>query len=160
MKNLEDLFLHTLEDIYFAENAILKALPKMAEKADSSQLRQAFESHLKETEGQIERLDKVFNLFGKTASGTECPAIEGIVEEAEEVMSDADDPTVRDAGMISAAQAVEHYEISRYGTLIAWAKQLGQSDAAKLLDEIMQQEYSADEKLTKIAEDGLNRQAA
>jgi ferritin-like metal-binding protein YciE len=160
MKNLEDLFLHHLKDIYFAEKQILKALPKMAKKADSEKLCAAFNDHLKETEGQVERLEKVFKIFDEKAKGETCPAIEGIIEEGEEGIKDSDDPDVRDAAMIADAQAVEHYEITRYGTLIAWAKQLGKNDAAKLLQETLDQEYEADRLLSKLAEGQLNKEAA
>ncbi len=160
MKSLEDLFIHLLKDIYYAEKQILKALPKMAEKADSAELRKAFQHHLKETEGQVDRLEKVFALCDRKPVGETCPAIKGILEEVKEMMQDAADPDVLDAGMIADAQAVEHYEISRYGTLIAWAKQLGMSDAAKLLSQTLEQEYNADQALTKLAESRLNREAA
>ena len=125
LKSLKDLFVHLLKDMYYAEKQILKALPKMAKKADSDELRQAFEHHLKETEGQVDRLEQVFELCGIKAAGKSCPAIKGILEEGAEGMKDAKDPDVLDAGMIADAQAVEHYEIARYGTMIAWANQLG-----------------------------------
>jgi ferritin-like metal-binding protein YciE len=160
MKSLEDLFIHLLKDIYYAEKQILKALPKMAEKADSAELRKAFQHHLKETEGQVDRLEKVFALCDRKPVGETCPAIKGILEEGKEMMQDAVDPDALDAGMIADAQAVEHYEISRYGTLIAWANQLGMSDAAKLLSQTLEQEYNADQALTKLAESRLNREAA
>jgi len=159
-KSLQDLFVHLLKDMYYAEKQILKALPKMAKKADSKELRQAFERHLKETEGQVERLEQVFALCELTPAGKTCPAIKGIIEEGEEDMKDAKDPDVLDAGMIADAQAVEHYEIARYGTMIAWAEQLGMRDAVPLLQETLEQEYNADQTLTKIAESSLNRQAA
>lgn len=160
MKNLQELFEHTLKDMYYAEKQIAKALPKMAEKAEAQELRNAFESHLKETEGHIQNLEKVFEAIGKKASGQKCPAIEGIIEEGEEFISQSEDADVCDAAMISAAQAVEHYEISRYGTLKAWAEQLGHAEAIRLLDANLKQEYAADEKLTKLAEAKLNKQAA
>ena len=159
-KSLHDLFVHLLKDVYYAEKQILKALPKMAKHADSADLRQAFEHHRKETEGQVERLEKVFDIIGVKAAGKTCPAIKGIIEEGEEDIKDAKDPDVRDAGMIADAQAVEHYEIARYGTMIAWAKQLGMNDAAALLQETLDQEYNADNILTQLAEGALNRQAA
>jgi len=149
-KSLQDLFVNLLKDMYFAEKQILKALPKMAKKADSDELRQAFEHHFKETEGQVERLEQVFGLCGLKPSAKTCPAIEGILEEGE----------VLDAGMIADAQAVEHYEIARYGTLIAWANQLGMPDAARLFQQNIDQEYNADMLLTDLAEGRLNRQAA
>jgi ferritin-like metal-binding protein YciE len=160
MKTLEDLFLHHLKDIYYAEKQIVKTLPKMSKKCDSAKLRKAFDDHLKETEGQVERLEQVFEIFGEKAKGETCPAIEGIIKEGEEGIKDSKDPDVRDAAMIADAQAVEHYEITRYGTLIAWAKQLGKNDAAKLLQETLDQEYKADQLLSKLAEGQLNKEAA
>ena len=160
LKSLKDLFVHLLKDMYYAEKQILKALPKMAKKADSDELRQAFEHHLKETEGQVDRLEQVFELCGIKAAGKSCPAIKGILEEGAEGMKDAKDPDVLDAGMIADAQAVDHYEIARYGTMIAWANQLGMGDAANLLQQNLDQEYGADRLLTDLAEGRLNRQAA
>ena len=151
LKSLKDLFVHLLKDMYYAEKQILKALPKMAKKADSDELRQAFEHHLKETEGQVDRLEQVFELCGIKAAGKSCPAIKGILEEGAEGMKDAKDPDVLDAGMIADAQAVEHYEIARYGTMIAWANQLGMGDAANLLQQNLDQEYGADRLLTDLA---------
>jgi ferritin-like metal-binding protein YciE len=159
-KSLEDLFVNLLEDIYYAEKQILKALPKMAKKADSDELRQAFEHHLEETKGQVERLEQVFALCELKPAAKTCTAIKGILEEGEEDMKEAKDPEVLDAGMIADAQAVEHYEIARYGTMIAWAKQLGMDDAASLLEQTLEQEYNADRTLTDIAEGSLNREAA
>lgn len=160
MKSLEDLFTNLLKDMYYAEKQILKVLPKMAKKADSDDLRQALEHHLKETEGQVQRLEQVFELCGIKAAGKTCPAIKGILEEGAEAMKDAKDPDVLDAAMIADAQAVEHYEIARYGTMVAWAKQIGMSDAAGLLQQNLDQEYGADRLLTELAEGRLNRQAA
>lgn len=160
LKSLEDLFVNLLKDMYYAEKQILKALPKMAKKADSDELRQAFVHHLTETQGQVERLEQVFALCDLKPSGKICPAIKGIIEEGEEDMKDAKDPDVLDAGMIADAQAVEHYEIARYGTMIAWARQLGMNDAASLLEQTLEQEYNADRLLTELAEGRLNRQAA
>ena len=160
MKSLQDLFVNLLKDVYYAEKQILKTLPKLAKKADSDELRQAFEHHLKETEGQVQRLEQVFALCDLKPSGKTCHAIKGILEEGEEDIKDAKDPDVLDAGMIADAQAVEHYEIARYGTMIAWAKQLGRKDAASLLEETLEQEYNADRTLTELAEGSLNRQAA
>jgi ferritin-like metal-binding protein YciE len=159
-KSLEDLFVNLLKDIYYAEKQILKALPKMAKKADSDDLRQAFEHHLEETKGQVERLEQVFALCELKPTAKPCPAIKGILEEGEEDMKEAKDPDVLDAGMIADAQAVEHYEIARYGTMIAWAKQLGMNDAARLLQQTLEQEYNADKTLTELAETSLNREAA
>lgn len=160
MKTLEDLFVHMLRDMYYAEKEILKALPKMAKKTDSDDLREAFEHHRQETEGQVEKLEKVFALLDLKPRGITCEAIKGLSEEAEEVMSETEDKDARDAGLIASAQAVEHYEIARYGTMVAWAKQLGKNDAARLLQQVLDQEYAADKKLSKLAESGLNRQAA
>jgi ferritin-like metal-binding protein YciE len=160
LKSLDDLFINLLKDVYFAEKQILKALPRMAKKADSAELRRAFEHHLQETEGQVERLEQVFALCDLKPAGKTCPAIKGILEEGEEDMKDAKDSDVLDAGMIADAQAVEHYEIARYGTLIAWAEQLGMTEAARLLQQTLDQEYNADRTLTELAEGKLNRQAA
>jgi len=160
MKSLEDLFINLLKDMYYAEKQILKALLKMAKQADSSELRRAFEHHFKETEGQVERLEQVFALCDTKATGKTCPAIKGILEEGAEDMKEAADADVLGAGMIADAQAVEHYEIARYGTLIAWANQLGMREAATLLNQTLEQEYNADRTLTELAENSLNRQAA
>ena len=160
MQSLDDLFEHFLRDIYYAEKQILKALPKMARKADSEELREAFESHRAETEEHVATLEKVFESLDLKARGVTCEAIDGILEEGKEIMTEATEPDTRDAGMIAAAQAVEHYEITRYGTLIAWAKQLGHDDAANLLATTLEQEYAADKKLTGLAEGVLNREAA
>jgi ferritin-like metal-binding protein YciE len=159
MQTLHDLFEDTVRDIYYAEKKILKALPKMAKKASSDDLSSAFETHLEETEGQVERLEQIFDLLGKTARGKTCPAIDGIIEEAEEVMKEAETDTVRDAAMLAAAQAVEHYEISRYGTLRSWAEKLGMDDAVKLLDETLEEEKATDFKLSKLAESEINIEA-
>jgi ferritin-like metal-binding protein YciE len=160
IENLNDLFLHTLQDIYFAEKQIIKALPKMMKKTDSPELGKAFESHLAETEQQVSRLEQVFEMVGEKPKATKCPAIEGILEEANDLISDIKDPDTRDAGMIAAAQAVEHYEITRYGTLVSWAELLGMQDAAKVLGQTLKEEYGADQKLTKLAESRLNKEAA
>jgi len=160
MKSLEDLFINLLKDMYYAEKQILKALLKMAKQADSSELRRAFEHHFKETEGQVERLEQVFALCDTKVAGKTCPAIKGILEEGAEDMKEAADADVLDAGMIADAQAVEHYEIARYGTLIAWANQLGMREVATLLNQTLEQEYNADRILTELAERSLNRQAA
>jgi ferritin-like metal-binding protein YciE len=159
-KTLAELFLWHLKDVYGAEKQILKALPKLAKRASTPALRDAFETHLNETEKQLERLDKVFKALGVKASAEKCKALEGIVEEAEEVIGEAKDPAVLDAGMIAAAQAVEHYEMARYGTLIAWAGQLGNDDVTKLLRTTLDEEKHADEVLTKIATQLVNRKAA
>ena len=159
METFNDLFEETLKDIYYAERAILKALPKMAKKASSSKLQAAFTKHQKETEGQVERLEKVFEIIGKRARGKDCPAIDGILEEGQEVMKEAEDDTIRDAAMLAAAQAVEHYEISRYGTLIAWANKLDLSDAAQLLEQTLEEEKLTDASLTALAESEINVEA-
>ena len=159
MEKFSELFEETLKDIYYAEKAILKALPKMAKKSSSSKLEAAFTRHQKETERQVERLDEVFKLIGKRASGKDCPAIDGIIEEAEELMKEAKDDTIRDAAMVAAAQAVEHYEISRYGTLIAWADKMEMSDAAELLQQTLEEEKLTDQKLTELAESEINVEA-
>jgi ferritin-like metal-binding protein YciE len=159
-KNLNDLFLDTLKDIYFAEKQILKALPKMAKAATSDKLRAAFEKHHGETEGQIERLEQVFDLLDKPARGKTCDAIMGILDEGKEIMDEYKGTEALDAGLLAAAQAVEHYEISRYGTLKQWATQLGMKDAAKLLDETLKQEKNTDVTLTSLAESAVNLSAA
>lgn len=159
-KTLEDLFLETLKDIYYAERKILVALPKMAKAVNSDQLRGAFEKHVTETEGQVERLQKVFKLLKQQPKGKTCPAILGLVEEGEEVMEDFENSPALDAGLLSGAQAVEHYEISRYGTLIAWAEQLGMTEAVKLLQQTLQEEKTADVTLSKLAEGVINQKAA
>ena len=159
METFSELFKETLKDIYYAEKAILKALPKMAKKASSKKLQAAFTKHQKETEGQVERLEQVFELLGKRAVGKKCAAIEGIIEEAEEVMKEAKEDTIRDAAMLAAAQAVEHYEISRYGTLVAWAEKMEMSDAAGLLNATLEEEKATDGKLTELAESEINVEA-
>jgi ferritin-like metal-binding protein YciE len=159
MQKFSELFEETLKDIYYAEKAILKALPKMAKKTSSKKLEAAFTKHVKETERQVERLNNVFEMIGKKAQGKECPAIDGIIEEAEELMKEAKDETIRDAAMLAAAQAVEHYEISRYGTLVAWAEKMEMSDAAELLEATLEEEKVTDEKLTELAESEINVEA-
>ena len=159
-KNLNDLFLDTLKDIYYAEKQILRALPKMAKAAHSDKLRAAFEKHHGETEGQVERLERVFELIDKPARGKTCEAIQGILDEGKEIMEEYKGTEALDAGMVAAAQAVEHYEISRYGTLKQWALQLGIKDAVRLLDQILQEEKKTDEALTSLAEASVNLEAA
>jgi ferritin-like metal-binding protein YciE len=159
-KNLNDLFLDTLKDIYYAEKQILKALPKMAKAAHSDQLRAAFEKHHDETEGQVERLEQIFELIDKPARGKTCYGIQGILEEGKEVMDDFKGSEALDAGMVAAAQAVEHYEIARYGAMKEWANQLGMKDAVRLLDETLQEEKKTDEALTSLAEASVNLAAA
>lgn len=155
-KTLSDLFLDTLKDIYFAEKQILKALPKMARSAQSEEAKAGFLQHREETQGQIERLEQVFELLGKSARGKTCEAIQGIIAEGEEIMEDYKGTAALDAGLISSAQAVEHYEIARYGTLKAWAKQLGLKEAIPLLDANLQEEIATDEKLTALGESSAN----
>ena len=157
---LEDLFSETLKDIYFAEKQILRALPKMAKEATTPELRTAFETHRDETEVQIERLNQIFEMMGKPARGKTCEAIVGIIDEAKENMEDFGGSEAGDPALVASAQAVEHYEIARYGTLKAWAKELGHEDAAKLLDETLQEEIKTDKLLTKIAGQSVNRKAA
>ncbi|HEX4693443.1 ferritin-like domain-containing protein [Sphingomonas sp.] len=159
IETLHDLFLHTLQDIYYAENQITKALPKMIEKATDGQLRAGFEQHLEETRGQIDRLEQVFELLGEKAKAVDCPAIDGIIKEANEVAGDIADKAVLDAGLIASAQAVEHYEITRYGTLIAWANQMGHDQVVPLLQATLDEEKATDEKLTGLAESGANARA-
>lgn len=158
-KTLEDLFHDALKDIYYAEKKILKALPKMSKGAQSDELKAAFDKHLEQTEGHVERLERVFEIMGKRARGKTCPAIDGIVEEGEEIMEDFKGMPALDAGLISAAQAVEHYEITRYGTLKRWAETLGMDDAAKLLDQTLREEAQTDEDLSKLAETAANPKA-
>jgi len=159
MKDLNELFVHLLKDVLYAERTIVKNLPKMAKKAESPELKKAFETHLAETEGQVERLEKVFDLIGKAPRAITCDAIVGLSEEAKEVMEEAKDPDVLDAGVLAAAQAIEHYEIARYGTLVAWAEQLGLKDAVPLLKKTLDEEKNADVLLTKIAESRINKEA-
>jgi ferritin-like metal-binding protein YciE len=158
-KKLDDLFHDTLKDIYFAEKKILTALPKMAKAAQSPELRTAFEKHRTETEGQVDRLEQVFELIGKKAQGKTCDAIVGLVEEGQEIMKDYKGSPAIDAGLLAGAQAVEHYEISRYGTLKTWASELGLNDAVKLLDATLQEEKKTDATLTRIAETVVNQAA-
>lgn len=159
-KDLNDLFHDTLKDIYYAEKQILRALPKMARNANASQLSEAFEQHRVETERQIERLESVFEMIGKTPRGKTCDAIVGILDEGKEVMEDYAGSEALDAGLLSAAQAVEHYEISRYGTLVAWAEQLGLNDAVPLLEETLAEEKRTDLALSKLALARVNADAA
>jgi len=159
-KNLEELFAETLKDIYFAEKQILRALPKMAREAASPELKQAFETHRDQTEGQVERLNQVFEQLGRPARGKTCEAIIGIIDEAKEIMEEFKGAEALDAGLASSAQAVEHYEIARYGTLKTWAQQLGLNDAAKLLNETLKEEIETDKLLTRLATSSVNKKAA
>jgi ferritin-like metal-binding protein YciE len=158
-KGLQELFHDTLKDIYYAEKKILSSLPKMAKSAQSPELKAAFEKHETETEGQIERLEKVFEMIDAPARGKKCDAIEGLLDEGKEIMQDYKASPALDAGLLAAAQAVEHYEISRYGTLKAWAEKLGLEQAASLLDQTLRQETRTDADLTKIAESTVNAEA-
>jgi ferritin-like metal-binding protein YciE len=158
-KHLSELFHDTLKDIYYAEKKILSTLPKMAKAAQAPQLKAAFEKHKTETEGQIERLEQVFEIIGAPARGKKCDAIEGIIDEGKEIMQEYKGSPALDAGLLAAAQAVEHYEISRYGTLKAWATKLGLKQAVSLLDQTLQQEKKTDLDLSKIAETAVNAEA-
>lgn len=159
-KDLKALFVHQLKDTYFAENAILEALPKLAQAARSEELRGAFGVHLEETRNQVKRLEQVFKILGQNPEGVECKAIRGIIAEGDEVAKEFAGGDALDAGLIAAAQAVEHYEITRYGTLLAWAKQLDMSDAAALIEETLVEEENTDQILSELAEDAVNPQAA
>ena len=158
-RTLEYLFYDTLKDIYYAERKILKALPKMARAAEDEKLKNAFMKHYEQTEGHVERLQQCFEILGKRAQGKTCEAIEGIIAEGEEIMDEFSETPALDAGLISAAQAVEHYEITRYGTLKRWAQTLGYNDVAKLLDQTLQEEGQTDKDLTQLAETSANRHA-
>jgi ferritin-like metal-binding protein YciE len=160
IKSLDDLYVHTLQDMYYAEKQIVKNLPTMVEKASNQQLKEAFRHHLKETEGHVTRLEQVFQMQGQSAKAVECEAMNGILSEAKDIIGDCDDKDVCDAAMLSAAQAVEHYEMARYGTLIAFARQLGREDAARVLAQTLDEEKAADRKLTDIATARVNRMAA
>jgi ferritin-like metal-binding protein YciE len=159
MKSMQDLFYALLQDVYYAEKQLLKALPKMAKKTANEELETAFLKHRDETERQIERLEKAFEMIDKKPRGKKCDAIIGLIAEGDEVMKEAEDDDVRDAGILAAAQASEHYEIARYGTLCAWAKQLGKPEIARLLHQTLEEEKKTDELLTKIAEKAVNKAA-
>ena len=159
IKSLDDLFVHTLGDVYYAEQQIIKALPKMIAKVSDPQLKQAFEQHLNETKNQVKRVEQVFKMHNAEVKAVKCPAIDGIIDEAEEIMGDAKDNDVLDAAALAAAQAVEHYQITRYGTLIAWAQQLGRNDCADVLRQTLDEEKATDLKLTALAEARVNRVA-
>ena len=156
IKTMDDLLLHGLQDIYYAEQQITKALPKMIEQATNRDLTQGLKNHLEETRKQIERLDQVFKKLGQRPSGTDCPAIDGLIKEANETSGEVDDKSVLDAAIIASAQAVEHYEIARYGTLVSWAGQLGLKDAVPLLEANLAEEKATDQKLTQLAEAQAN----
>jgi ferritin-like metal-binding protein YciE len=158
-RDLNDLFLDGLKDIYFAEKKILTALPKMAKAAQSEQLSAAFEKHLGQTEEQVSRLEKVFDLMDQKAQGKTCPAIIGLIDEGQEIMEEYKNTNALDAGLLSAAQAVEHYEIARYGTLKTWAQELGMNEAVRLLATTLEEEKQTDVDLTKLAESAVNMEA-
>jgi ferritin-like metal-binding protein YciE len=156
---MDDLFVHTLRDIYYAEKQIVKALPDMIEKAHDPALKQGFQTHLSESETHVDRVEQVFKMHGTEAKGVDCPAIDGILEEANEIAGEVEDRDVLDAALIAAAQAVEHYEITRYGTLVTWAKELGRNDCAAVLQRNLDEEYATDKKLTEMAEGRVNQSA-
>jgi ferritin-like metal-binding protein YciE len=158
-KTLDNLFLDTLKDVYYAEKKILRALPKMAKAANAQELAAAFEKHRDQTEMQVERLEKIFEMLGKRAQGKTCPAIDGIIEEGQEIMDDYKSSPALDAGLLAAAQAVEHYEITRYGTLKRWAEVMGMSEAALLLDETLQEESQTNDDLSALADLKVNAEA-
>ena len=160
IKTMNDLFLHQLQDVYYAEQQLVKALPKMADKASDKQLKQDFLFHLDETKNHVQRLEQVFQQIGSAVKAVDCPAIDGIIEEANEVTGEVADKSVLDAALINAAQAAEHYEIARYGSLISWARQLGRSDVAGLLQKTLDEEKVTDRKLTTLAEGRVNLRAA
>ena len=159
IKTVEDLFMHSLQDIYYAEHQIEKALPDMLEKASDAELKKGFRTHLKQTKGQIKRLDQAFKKLKMKPEGTKCPAIDGIIDEAQDIAGEVDDKMVLNAALIAAAQAVEHYEITRYGTLSAWARLLGRADVARLLDANLKEEKATDKKLNGIAKRKINKKA-
>ena len=159
IQSIDDLFLHTLQDIYYAEHQIAKALPDMVAKASDAELKKSFNMHLRQTKGQIKRLDRAFKALKQQPKGTQCPAIDGIIDEANDIAGEIDDKMVLNAALIAAAQAVEHYEMTRYGTLVAWAKLLGHSSVAKLLAMNLKEEKATDKKLNGIALRKINRTA-
>jgi ferritin-like metal-binding protein YciE len=160
IQTFDDLFLHTLQDIYYAENKIVKSLPDMIGNASDPQLKQGLQSHLGETKIHVSRLEQVFKMLGKSAKSVNCPAIDGIITEAGDVSGEVADKTVLDAAIIASAQAVEHYEMTRYGSLIAWANRLGRPDVVRLLQQTLDEEKAADKKLTQVAESAVNLKAA
>jgi ferritin-like metal-binding protein YciE len=160
IQTMNDLFIHQLQDIYYAEKQLVKALPKMAEKATDQQLKQGFLTHLDETKTHVQRLEEVFRMHGAEVKAVNCPAIDGIIAEAEEVAGEVADKAVLDAALINAAQAAEHYEITRYGSLVAWARQLGRNDCASVLQKTLDEEKITDQKLTSLAEGKVNLRAA
>ena len=159
ISTMHDLFLHGLQDIYYAEHQIEKSLPDMIKKASDAQLKKGFQMHLKQTRGQIKRLDRAFKALKEKPKGTKCPAIDGIIDEANEIAGEVDDKVVLNAALIAAAQAVEHYEITRYGTLTAWAKAMGHKSVAKLLHANLNEEKATDKKLNTLAKSKVNKKA-
>jgi ferritin-like metal-binding protein YciE len=159
MKTMEDMFNSLLQDVYYAEKQLVRALPKMAKEAEDPRLKKAFTDHLAETEDHVERLEKAFEMMDKTARGKKCDAMLGIIEEGKEIIEESDDKQLLDAGLIAAGQAAEHYEIARYGTLCSWAKAIGKQQIARLLHETLEEEKKADALLTKIAEETVNQHA-
>lgn len=159
IKSMEDLYLHMLQDIYYAEKQIEKSLPEMIEKASAHHLKNAFSGHLDETHTHVQRLEKVFQMLGEAPKGTTCPAIDGIIKEAKDIAGDIGDQSVLDAALVAAAQAVEHYEINRYGTLITWSDEMGRTECAEVLKQTIIEEKAADDRLTEIAETRLNKAA-
>jgi ferritin-like metal-binding protein YciE len=160
IKTMNDLFVHQMQDIYYAEKQLVNALPEMADKATDKQLKQGFLAHLDETRMHVQRLEQVFAMVGADIKAVDCPAIDGIIEEADDISGEVEDKDVLDAALISAAQAAEHYEIARYGTLVAWAKQLGRNDCASVLQKTLDEEKATDKKLTSLAEGKVNLRAA
>ena len=161
IKSMEELMLHELQDIYYAENQIIKALPKLADKATNRDLKQALKTHWEETKKQVERLDQVFKKLGQTPKGVDCPAIDGLIKESNGVIGEVEDKQVLDAAIIGSAQAVEHYEIARYGTVIAWAEELGHDEIVRLLNTNLNEEKAANTKLNTVAvRKGVNKKAA
>jgi len=159
IKTMDDLFVHQLQDIFYAEKRLVKTLPKMADRASDPQLKSGFLTHLEETKGHVTRLEQVFRMHGVEAKAVDCPAIDGIIEEADEVIGEVDDKAVLDAALITAAQAVEHYEIARYGTLKTWAATLGFKDVVSLLDQTLQEETATDKTLSQLATTAANQKA-
>jgi ferritin-like metal-binding protein YciE len=160
IRTMNDLFVHQLQDLYYAEKQLVKALPKMAGKATDRQLKDGFLTHLEETKTHVQRLEEVFRMHGAEVKAIDCPAIDGIIEEADEVAGEVADKSVLDAALINAGQAAEHYEIARYGSLIAWARQLGRNDCASILQKTLEEEKATDRKLTSLAEGRVNMRAA
>jgi ferritin-like metal-binding protein YciE len=158
-KTMNDLLMNVMQDVYYAERQILKALPKLAKASENQELKNALMHHREETQGQVERLQKAFDALGKRARGQTCEAINGLIEEGEEVVEEFPEGTIRDAGILACAQAVEHYEMARYGTMVAWAKAIGADEVAKLMHETLEEEKKADTLLNQLAKKEINQQA-